>query len=63
MGRGRDNMPVRLGENGLGSVGFGMRANKGRSVALRFDFALVTNQAGARDRGTGRLHFGAAYTF
>ncbi len=63
MGRGRDNNPVRLGENGLASVGFGMRANKGRSIAARFDYAMVTNQGGTRDDGKGRLHFGVAYTF
>jgi hemolysin activation/secretion protein len=63
MGRGRDNVPVRLGENGLGSIGFGARANRGRNVALRFDYAMVTNQGGTRDQGKGRLHFGAAYTF
>jgi hypothetical protein len=56
-------LPVRLGENGLGSVGFGARANRGRNVALRFDYAMVTNQGGTRDKGKGRLHFGAAYTF
>lgn len=63
MGRGRDNVPVRMGENGLGSVGFGARANRGRNVALRFDCAMVTNQGGTRDKGQARLHFGAAYTF
>jgi hemolysin activation/secretion protein len=63
MGRGRDNNPVRLAENGLGSVGFGARANRGRNIAVRFDYAMVTNQGGTRDWGKGRLHFGVAYTF
>lgn len=63
VGRGRDNLPVRLSENGIGSVGFGARASKGRHIALRFDYAMVTNQGGTRDEGKGRLHFSAAYTF
>ena len=63
MGRGRDQAPIRLQEDGMSSVGIGVRATKGRSISLRADYALVLNGAGTREEGTGRFHFSAAYTF
>jgi hemolysin activation/secretion protein len=62
-GHGRDNQPVRLEENGMSSAGFGVRANRGRSISLRADYAVVLNNAGTRDQGKARAHFGVAYTF
>lgn len=62
-GRGRDNPLERTPENDMASVGFGVRANRGRNISLRADYAYVTNGAGTVDKGTGRLHFSAAYTF
>jgi hemolysin activation/secretion protein len=63
LGRGRDQMPVRLTEEGMSSVGFGARATKGRSISLRAEYATVVNGAGTREDGMSRLHFSAAYTF
>lgn len=63
VGRGRDQEPVRLAEEGLSSVGFGARATRGRSISLRAEAALVRNGAASRERGDARLHFAAAYTF
>ena len=62
-GRGRDNQPVRTGENVLGSLGVGIRANRGKSLALRLDWAQVTHAAGTRDEGKDRVHFSVSYTF
>ena len=67
--RGRDNAPVRVGEQSLGSVGLGMRMNRGKALSLRFDFAQVTRAlgtpgaSGSRDEGSNRLHFSLGYTF
>lgn len=63
LGRGRDQLPVRLQEEGMSSVGFGARATKGRSISLRADIALVRDGAGTREEGSARAHFSAAYTF
>jgi hemolysin activation/secretion protein len=47
----------------MSSAGFGVRANRGRSISLRADYAVVLNNAGTRDQGKARAHFGVAYTF
>jgi hemolysin activation/secretion protein len=62
-GRGRDQLPERLAEEGMSSVGFGARATRGSQISLRGEYALVRNGAGTRDEGKGRFHFSVAYTF
>ena len=61
--RGQDQAPVRLADEGLMSVGFGGRFSKGKSLALRFDTALVVDGTADREKGEVRTHFGIAYTF
>lgn len=63
MAHGRDNDPARNPNNGLSSVGVGLRVNQGKSLALRLDWAYVTNAAGSRPEGSDRLHFAVAYSF
>jgi hemolysin activation/secretion protein len=59
----RDNSPVRNPENTLGSFGLGLRANQGKSFAVRLDAARVTRDAGTRTSGESRVHFALAYSF
>jgi len=63
MAHGRDNNPPQNANNGLASVGLGLRVNQGKSLALRLDWAYVTNAAGSRAYGSDRLHFAVAYSF
>ena len=63
MAHGRDNNPPQNANNGLASVGLGLRVNQGKSLALRLDWAYVTNAAGSRSEGSNRLHFAVAYSF
>jgi hemolysin activation/secretion protein len=60
---GHDNVLERAPPNKLGSFGIGMRANQGKSLALRLDAARVTEDAGTRVKGDTRVHFAAAYSF
>jgi hemolysin activation/secretion protein len=64
--RGKDNSPPRdpaHPDNKLGSFGAGVRANLGKSLALRLDFARVTQDAGTRVSGDTRTHFALAYSY
>lgn len=60
---GHDNVPERNADNKLGSFGLGLRANQGKSFALRVDAARVTHDAGTRTFGERRVHFALAYSF
>jgi hemolysin activation/secretion protein len=60
---GSDLSPVRGADNGLGSVGVGLRFTRGSAVSLLLDLAQVTNPGGSRDRNKQRLHFAVAYRF
>ena len=60
---GSDNEPVRGPDNELSSVGFGLQVAQGKQLALRLDWAYVTQGAGTRPTGSDRLHFAAAYVF
>ncbi|MGH8686918.1 MAG: ShlB/FhaC/HecB family hemolysin secretion/activation protein [Burkholderiales bacterium] len=62
-GRGNDQAPIRLETNGMASVGFGIRANRGKNWSLRLDTALVTNGAANVEAGSVRTDFGIVYTF
>ncbi|HUJ85928.1 MAG TPA: POTRA domain-containing protein [Burkholderiales bacterium] len=61
--RGHDNAPIRLPDNGLGSVGVGLRMGQGRGLSLRADWAYVTDGAGLRATGSNRLDFLLGYVF
>jgi hemolysin activation/secretion protein len=60
---GSDNEPARGPDNELSSVGFGLQVAQGKQLALRLDWAYVTQGAGTRPTGSDRLHFAAAYVF
>ncbi len=60
---GHDNAPERLAENGLGSVGVGLRLGQSRGFSLRADWAYVTSGAGLRPTGSNRIHFLVGYVF
>jgi hemolysin activation/secretion protein len=61
--RGRDNVPQRATENGLASVGFGVRLTHGKALSLLADFAYVTNGIATRVDGSTRAHVAAVYSF
>jgi hemolysin activation/secretion protein len=61
--RGYDRMPARVPENGLSSLGVGLRLNQGKALSVRADWAWVVNGAGSRPEGSNKLHFSVAYTF
>lgn len=61
--RGRDNAPQRAAENGLGSVGFGVRLTHGKSLSLLGDLAYVLNGIATRSDNTFRAHVAAVYSF
>jgi hemolysin activation/secretion protein len=63
MAHGRDNNPPQNANNGLASVGVGLRANQGKSLGIRMDWAYVTNAAGSRPEGSTRVDFAIAYSF
>ena len=63
MAHGKDESPPRSNEEGLASVGLGLRLFQGRSIAVRADWALVTNPSGGRPNNHNRLHFALAYSF
>jgi hemolysin activation/secretion protein len=60
---GSDNEPARGPDNELSSLGFGLQVAQGKQLALRLDWAYVTQGAGTRPTGSDRLHFAAAYVF
>jgi hemolysin activation/secretion protein len=60
---GKDNDPPHGPVEGLGSVGIGVRMNQGKSLAVRMDWAYVTDGGGSRPTGSNRLHFAVAYSF
>lgn len=60
---GYDNAPERGANNGLASVGLGLRMNQGKAWAMRFDYAHVINEAGTRPYGKEMLQFSVAYSF
>ena len=61
--RGHDNDPKQNPDNKLGSVGAGVRANLGKSLAFRLDVARTTQDAGTRKSGDTRAHFALAYSY
>jgi hemolysin activation/secretion protein len=60
---GSDNEPARGPDNQLSSLGLGLQVAQGKQLALRLDWAYVTQGAGTRPTGSERLHFAAAYVF
>lgn len=61
--RGRDNSPPRAAENGLASMGFGVRVSRGKALSFLADFAYVTNGIATRPDGSTRAHAAIAYSF
>jgi hemolysin activation/secretion protein len=61
--RGYDRVPARGQDNGLSSLGVGLRLNQGKALSVRADWAWVWNAAGARSEGSNKLHFSVAYGF
>ena len=61
--QGKDNAPIRVAENSLGSIGVGMRVTHGKSLSLRLDIGDVVDGAGTRQDGATRFHFGGVYSF
>lgn len=61
--RGYDRVPARGLDNGLSSLGVGLRLNQGKSLSVRADWAWVWNAAGSRPDGSNKLHFSVAYGF
>ena len=62
-GRGVDQEPIRLENNGMASIGVGGTATRGKNWSLRFDTAIVTNGTGSVHEGDVRTDFGIVYTF
>lgn len=63
LAHGRDVAPVRSNQEGLSSIGLGLRLNQGRSLSLRADWAIVTNASAGRPNNHDRFHFAIAYSF
>ena len=61
--QGRDNGPVRVLENSLGSIGAGLRMTQGKALSLRVDFGYVVDGAGTRQDGANRFAFAGVYNF
>ena len=61
--KGYDRIPARGQENGLSSLGVGLRLNQGKALSVRADWAWVWNAAGSRPEGSNKLHFSVAYSF
>jgi hemolysin activation/secretion protein len=63
--QGRDNYPRANPNNGLGSVGIGVRVTRGRDLSIRFDYGYVTNGAepGGRPSGSDRVAAGVVISF
>jgi hemolysin activation/secretion protein len=60
---GYDRGPAPSTNNGLSSIGLGLRINQGRSLSIRIDAAEVINGSGTRPDNKGRVHFVLAYSF
>ena len=60
---GADRNPVRATEGNLSSVGVGLRANLGKSLSARADFAQVLHQSLARPDNRNRAHLGLINSF
>lgn len=61
--RGNDIAPVRGPDNGLSSVGFGFRVNRGKALSIRLDWAVVMSAAGSRPSGKDKAHLGIVYSY
>ena len=61
--RGHDNTPQQNPDSKLGSYGAGVRANMGKSLAIRLDLARVTHDAGTRVTGDYHANFAVAYSY
>jgi len=60
---GYDRGPAPNTNNGLSSIGLGLRINQGRSLSIRVDAAQVINGSATRPDNRGRVHFALAYSF
>ncbi|HZQ73386.1 MAG TPA: ShlB/FhaC/HecB family hemolysin secretion/activation protein [Burkholderiales bacterium] len=60
---GEDKDPARALKTGMSSFGLGARVNQGKTLSLRVDAAIVTNQSPTRPDNHGRIHFSLAYSF
>jgi len=55
--------PAEIPKQGIGSVGFGIRASRGTNMAFRVDYALVVDEGAGHTTGSGRLHASFSYIF
>lgn len=63
MARGFDRLPARGADNGMSSVGIGLRMNQGKTISVRADWGYVLNDAGTRPAGKDKLSFTVNYSF
>lgn len=55
--------PAEIPQQGIGSVGFGVRGSRGTNMAFRADYAIVVDEGAGHTRGSGRLHASFSYLF
>jgi hemolysin activation/secretion protein len=58
-----DPQPGDTAEQGIGSVGIGLRAGLGKTLSLKVDVAHTLNDGGQRRKGTTRLGLAGVVTF
>lgn len=63
MASGYDRAPERGPNNGMSSVGIGLRMNQGKAISVRADWGYVINASGSRPAGKDKLHFTVSYSF
>jgi hemolysin activation/secretion protein len=49
--------------NGIASAGIGVRVNRQKNFALRFDLAQIVDPGGTRERNHHRFNLGAVWSF
>jgi hemolysin activation/secretion protein len=55
--------PAEVPQQGIGSIGFGIRGSRGTNMAFRADYAIVVDEGAGHTRGSGRLHASFSYLF
>lgn len=50
-------------KNGIASAGLGLRMNRQKNLALRFDLAQILDEGGTRQKNHHRFHLGAVWSF